>query len=298
MTTHRVLLALLLALIAASAAPAQVGPDSGQDVDTLVLIDGATTNRWEAVEGTLTRAIRDGFRVFRFHVPVDWTAGEPDYPIGWPRLQPSLTDDERDWSDWTGWEQIRIVVYAETTRDALPRLPLGIAASTGEQNANWGRECEGLRRDEWGEFVFDLADLPLPDQVRSLSLYISDSEYRHGDTVTFSISQLELLRYRKPTLIGFRPVAKIAFADERVLGLIVHMLGIPPDATAPVEVFLARGDETLAKHVIEVAQGTTRIAFPLPQRLAPATYSLVISAAGRAMSDTVELVPSPWQKGE
>jgi len=295
MATHRVLLALLLILIAASAAPAQVSPDSSQDVDTLVFIDGATTDRWEAVEGSLTRAIRDGFRVFRFHVPVDWTAGEPDYPIGWPRLQPSLTDDERDWS---GWEQIRIVLYAETTRDALPSRPFGIAVSTGEQNANWSRECEGLRKDEWGEFVFDLADLPLPDQIRSLSLYISDSEYRHGDTVTFSISRLELVRYRKPALIGFRPVAKIAFADERVLGLTVTMLGLAPGATAPVEVLLTRGDGTLARHVTEVAQGTTRIAFPLPQGLAPATYSLVVSAAGRALSDTVELVPSPWQKGE
>ena len=295
MAIHRVLLGLLLVLIAASAAPAQISPDSGKDVDTLILIDGVTTDRWEAVEGTLTRAIRDGFRVARFYVPVDWTAGEPDYPVGWPRLQPSLTEDERD---WTRWEQIRIVVYAETTRDALPRLPLGISINTGEQNANWSRECEGLRKDEWGEFVFDLADLPLPDQVRSLSLYISDSEYRHGDTVTFSISRLELMRYRKPTLIGFRPVARIAFADEQVLGLTVRMLGIPTDATAPVEVLLTRGDGTLARHVTEVAQGTTRIAFPLPQGLAPATYSLVVSAAGRALSDTVQLVPSPWQKGE
>ncbi|MCJ7822122.1 MAG: carboxypeptidase-like regulatory domain-containing protein, partial [Armatimonadetes bacterium] len=206
-----------------------------------------------------------------------------------------LTEDERD---WTGWEQIRLVVYAETTRDALPRLPLGIAVSTGEQNANWGRECEGLRKDEWSEFIFDLADLPLPDQIRSFSLYISDSEYRHGDTVTFSISRLELMRYRKPTLIGFQPLAKIAFADEPVLGLTVDMLGLAPGATAPIEVLLTRGDGTLAKHATEAAQGTTRIAFPLPQGLAPGSYSLVVSAAGRALSDTVQLVPSPWQKGE
>ncbi|MCJ7821720.1 MAG: hypothetical protein MUQ26_01340, partial [Armatimonadetes bacterium] len=128
MAIHRVLLALFLVLIAASAAPAQISPDSGKDVDTLVLIDGVTTDRWEAVEGTLTRAIRDGFHVFLFHVPVDWTAGEPDYPVGWPRLQPTLTEAERD---WTGWEQLRLVVDAETTRDALPRLPLGIAVCTG-----------------------------------------------------------------------------------------------------------------------------------------------------------------------
>ena len=100
------------------------------DVERLVLIDGKTVNGWEAVESTLTPAVIQGTNALLFSVPVDWSTGEPNYPIGWPRIQMSLP---AEMSDWRKWEQMRLRVYALTTRDPLPYRPLGVTVSSADK---------------------------------------------------------------------------------------------------------------------------------------------------------------------
>jgi len=107
-------LAAWLSLTALAAPPRE-------PIETRVLIDGKTTGGWQAVESALTTSRVDGMKVLLFRGPVDWHAGEPDYPIGWPRIATSLPPDQ---GDWRGWDQIRLRV--------LPRTcALGLRVSCG-----------------------------------------------------------------------------------------------------------------------------------------------------------------------
>jgi hypothetical protein len=264
----------------------------GDDVERLVLIDGKTVNGWEAVESALAPAIIQGTNALLFSVPVNWSTGEPNYPIGWPRIQLSLPVEM---GDWRNWEQMRVRVYALTSRDPLPYHPLGVTVSSADRNVSWERDAVGLQTGQWSEFAFDLRDLPERDRVRSVGIFISEDAYRDGETVRFYISELELLRYTRPTLVGFDLLAAAAFADAKALPVAVKMLGLGEGETAPVALRLKDGDKMLAQAEALVPEGVTQVSLPLPTGISPGEYRLVATGGGEERSRAVRLVPSPWE---
>lgn len=263
------------------------------DVERLVLIDGKTVNGWEAVESTLTPAVIQGTNALLFSVPVDWSTGEPNYPIGWPRIQMSLP---AEMSDWRKWEQMRLRVYALTTRDPLPYRPLGVTVSSADRNVSWERDAEGLRTGEWREYTFDLRDVPERGRVRSIGVFVSEDAYPDGEKLSFYISDLELLRYPRPTLVGFDLLASVAFADANGVPLAVHVLGLAESAAEPVAVRLVLRENAVSRTEARVPEGVTQLSLPIPAGLSPGEYSVVVSGAGHELSRTVRLISSPWQE--
>lgn len=294
MRVFRLVLFAAFGLYLVPAAPDTLFGDTpmSDDVERLVLIDGKTVNGWEAVESTLAPAIIQGTSALLFSVPVDWSAGEPNYPIGWPRIQMSVPPEQ---SDLRRWEQLRFRVRALTDRDPLPTRPLGITISAGDTHVSWERDAVGLQTGQWSEFVFDLRDLPERDRVRSIGVFISEDAYRDGETVRFYISDLELLCYTRPTLVGFDLLAAVAFADAKALPVAVKMLGLGEGDTAPVSLRLKEGAKMLAQAEVLVPKDVTQVSLPLPTGIRPGEYRLVASSGGEERARAVRLVSSPWE---
>jgi len=282
------LAALLFPLIRAGAAAPT------DDLERLALLHGRSADGWQAVEGTITPTTLEGTPAIAFRVEVNWLEGEKGYPIGWPRMQMNLPKDR---ADWRKWERIRVKVYARTSRGSLPHQPLGLTLSAGGRNANWERDFEGLGLGRWQEYVFDLSDLALRDRVDSVGLFISESNYQHGDVLEFFIADVELLRYTRPTLISLEPRAKLVFADDCSLGAAVTMLGVPAGASAPIQVRLEKGGRAFAGCRAEVAEGTGLISLRLPKPPPTGDYTLVASDGKRELRAGVKLITSPWQGG-
>jgi len=286
--------ALVLTLVAACAAAfCGLAAAATASTERLVLIDGVSTAQWQAVESTLTPALIEGGNALLFRVTVDWKTGEPNYPVGWPRIQRSLPPGQ---GDWRKWERIRLRVYVKKTGGPFPHQPIGITISSGDRNVSWEKDCTGLKAGAWQEFTFDLRDVPEKDKVKSLGIFISESEYADGDVLESYISDLELLRYGRPTLVGFTPLAAAAFADSKALPLVVDLLGVQPGATAPVEIQLSRGGETIAAQTAKAGEGETQVSLPLPRGLAPGDYSLSVRSDARTLSHSIILIESPWQE--
>jgi hypothetical protein len=264
------------------------------DVERLVLIDGRSLDGWEAEEATLTPIVVEGTPALAFRVVVNWHEGEARYPIGWPRIGKSVPEGQGDWS---AWEQMRLRVRAEASVDALPYQPLGVSLSTGGGNANWEREAEGLRKDQWMEFTFDLSDVPQRERVDHVGLFISEADYPDGAELQFGIADLELVRYRRPTLVGLEPLARVAFADAKALPLAVKMYGLSAGATAPVQIMLRQGQRVVTEDRLQAQEGSTQLSLSLPAGLAPGGYSLVVSGGGREFSEAIKLAASPWKEG-
>jgi hypothetical protein len=257
------------------------------------LIDGREVGDWRAEEATLAPSTVAGEPVLLFTVPVDWHAGEANYPIGWPRISLTVPPDQRD---WRGWEQLRLRVRAHSSAGSLPFRPLGITISSGSQRISWEEEVPALPVGQWREFTFDVRKLPDPSDVRAVGVYISEDKYADKTTLEFAIARLELVRYSEPTLVDLRPLAAVAFADARSLPLRVTLLGLRDRATAPVELRLMRGGAAVAARQAQAEEGETPLSFSLPADLSPGEYTLSGTAGGRTLSAPVKLVVSPWQE--
>jgi len=284
--------ALALILIAACGL-ACCGIAAAADTERWVLIDGESTAGWHAEESILTPVEIDGTKALLFRVQVDWASGEPNYPIGWPRIHFGVPAGQ---GDWRKWEQVRLGVYAKKAGAPFPAQPLGITVSSGKRNVSWEKNCSGLRAGAWQEFVFDLRDAPARESVSSLGVFISESDYSDGDVLEFYISDLELLRYTRPTLMSFHPLGEVAFTDARALPAIVDMLGVAAGAAAPVEIELRKGGEVIAAATAQATEGETQVSLPLSEPLPAGGYALAITAGGRVLSHNITLVASPWQE--
>ncbi len=289
MASHcfRCLLGMALCLLLGNVSATDAG-----DVERWVLIGGRSVGEWAAVESTLSLATARGEDAFLFHVPVDWTAGEKDYPVGWPRIQMRVPDDR---ADWRQWEQLRLRLYVPAEGDPLPADPIGISLGTGDHHSSWGRNATGLRRGDWTEFAFELSDVPDADRVHSIGIFISESNYRHGATLRFYVSRLELVRHLKPTLVGLDSVPGVAFADAAAVSFRVKMLGVG-SGTAEIEIALRRGDATVSQTTARVVRGTTLVTLPLSSTARPGEYTLLARAGEKEISQPIRLVASPWQE--
>ena len=131
-------------------------------------------------------------------------------------------------------------------------------------------------------------------------VYARASEALGYDMVRLSFEdpagEIGLTRYTQPALLSLRPAARVAFADSRSLPLQVTVLGLVQDHTAPVEVRLLRGDETVTASSLPAGEGETQLGLPLPGGLSPGDYVVSGTVGESTQSAPVTLVASPWQE--
>ncbi len=285
MRPFRRLLLVLLALPLSHLAAAQE--------ERRALIDGRAVGGWQAEEATLAPSTVEGEPVLLFTVPVDWSAGEVNYPIGWPRISLSVPEDQRD---WRGWEQLRLRVLARSSAGSLPFRPLGVTIRGGSERISWEDEVSALPVGQWQELTFDLRRLPDASDVRAVGVYISEDKYADKTTLAFALARLELVRYSQPTLVDLKPSASVAFADAKSLPLRITLLGLRGTATAPVELRLMKDGAAVAAQQAQAVEGETQLTFALPKDFSSGEYTLSGTAGGRTLSAPVRLVASPWQE--
>lgn len=289
-------LVLLLLAVPPGTADAQRLIREGR-IERLLLVDGEALEGWAVTEGTLepsSARSRSG-RALLFHVPVDWHAGEVQYPIGWPRCWLKIPPEAQD---WTGWERLRFWMCADTSRNELPNVPVTLLITTTGPRSNWSRDL-ALRKGEPVELVFALDDIPDRDQVREIKFSIAESRYKDGDRVDFYLDDLELMRFVEPTVVGLEPLARVGFADDPALPVMVEVLGLPPDEKADISLALMKGDTAVATTTAEVPAGRTRMSLRMPPGLAAGDYRLVVLGqdTGELGAD-LRLLDSPWQGGD
>lgn len=259
---------------------------------TRVLIDGTSALGWNAVEGTLTPTTIDGEPAMLFRIPVDWHGGEANYPVGWPRIQTNYTEEQ---GDWRGWDLIRLRILPRSSTGSLPFRPLGITI-TSQERGGWERDIPSLKYGEWQGVTFDLRDVVSPEKVRANGIFISEDKYADGTTLDFYISRLELVRYIRPTVVEFAPVASATFTDAKSLPIKIKMYGVPEGKTVPVQLALKREGKVIATSTVQVGNGETQLTLPLKKPVVPGEYSISAVVSGNARSVPIRFVTSPWQE--
>ena len=286
------LVPLLLTSAALAADPA---------MEKRVLFGAGSAKQWSPAESTIAASdarTREGRPALHWHVTVDHYVGEPKYPIGWPRISSSLREPAE--RDWTGWDYLEMWVYADTSRPALPREAVGMAIYTPDKASAVNRTLSELVKGQWVRVRIPLTQVPRHQDVRMVQLNISESRYRHGDTLDVYIDEIALLRYARPTLLEFAAEEAVAFADARQVAVRFNLAGVKAGDAAEVVCELRQAGQAVATSKTKVMRGPHRVVLDLAKGNLPAgEYEIVARIAGGDEAKApVRLVESPWTISE
>lgn len=291
-------LGVIMLLLAAGLGPRGRTAESEPPLEKRIVFGPESSSAWSVAESTVERSTvhtRNGSPVLHWHITVDHFAGEPQYPIGWPRANCALRDAAaRDWSEW---DYFQFWVYTDTTRAALPQEPVGLTLYTPEKQDAYHRPLTELKKGEWVQVRIPLAQVPRHHDVRLMQVHISESQYRHQDQLDFYFDELALVRYAQPTLLDFAPEGQALFADEQQLPVRFQLTGVKSNERVEVTCELRTGATVVARTTVAAARGPQRVVIDLSSAKPQAgEYQVVARASGGAeASARVRLVASPWQ---
>ena len=285
-------------LTAVGIAGAQV-PASGVPMERLVLFDPHAAKQWSQAESsaeTSTTRTRSSAPTLHWHVTVDHTTGEPKYPIGWPRITQTIPDGPL--RDWSAWDFLHFWVFTETSRERLPRDPVGLTLYAPDKSSGFLRRLSELKKRTWTEVTVPIAQISRPADVRLIQFHISESDYRHQDTLDLYFDELALLRYAKPTLLDFAAERAVMFDDTKHIPAHFRLSGVKPDEMLEVSCELRREGRIAARASVKATRGLQRALLDVSRtRLTPGEYELVATVAGGPppTAAKVRLVESPWR---
>ena len=214
--------------------------------------------------------VKNALHALLFANVVDYTKGEKNYPIGWPRTNRDMVKAKL--TDWSAYDFFECWIYADTSRESLPGTPLGLGfAHTGHKRST-DFALKEVKKDEWVKIVIPISKFLDPKDVRSIRFNISESNYKHGDRVDFYISDMALTRYVEPAIAEIVVDRRLLYTGEPHITAEYSVMGYKgmEDLTAEFEV--GKGDGAPAASARAKGARKGEVTMPLPQPLTPGTY--------------------------
>jgi hypothetical protein len=289
---------LCLGLVALLGRPCVAGEPA---MEKRILFGPESAKQWSPAESTVEASNtkkRGEQASLHWHIAVDHFGGEAKYPIGWPRMGLAFKDPAA--RDWSGWDFLEMWIYTDTSREKMPREPLGMSLQAPDKAGAFSRSLPEVAKGQWAQIRIPLTQVPRHSDVRSIQFNISDSNYKHQDRIDFYFDEVALLRYAKPTLLDFSAEESVIFADSRHIPIRFNLTGVNPDEAKDVTCELRQAGKAVAKVSAKAMRGPQRVVLGLGQaRLSPGEYEIAASVAGGDAATTpLRLVESPWQKAE
>ena len=263
-------------------------------------LDGvADPKRWSPAECEISVSPHTVWEhpAFRMRIPVDFTTGEKQYPIGWPRMYLNLLPEEQAWQ---AYDRFEFQIFTETSRTNLPKRPLifHLFNAQGQQKLI---TLDLAAIGAWRTFDVNISDLGLTGNIARLGFNINEADYNDKDLVDFHIGGFRLARATVAQVTELKTVASALFCDSRVLPFELVVEGPPDKLAAGIQFQLRCGNRTALAITLPVTRGRQTLYLPLADaKLDPALYTLVACPDDPALRKevTITVTSSPWQKGE
>lgn len=264
-----------------------------------VLFGPESASSWSVAESSLqasARQTRTSQPVLHWHIPVDHFAGEANYPIGWPRI--SIVPREASAQNWSDWDYLDLWIHASSSRQSLPREPMGLALYTPDKAAAYHRPLRELKQNAWTRIRIPLSDIPRHHNVRLIQFHVSESNYRHQDQLDFLLDEIALLRYAQPAFVEFAAEQAVLFADTRQIPLRFNVAGIKQGERVALTCRLKTGGRMVEETKTEVPRGLQRHSLEVRERsLRPGSYQIEgwLGGAREPVVAEVRVIESPWR---
>lgn len=213
--------------------------------------------------------VRQGKLALEFANVVDHTKGEKNYPIGWPRSGKDLK--KLGLTDWSEYEYFECWIYVTTSREALPKTPLGVGFYHSGPKRSTSFGLDEVRKDQWTKIQIPISKIELSDDVQRVQFNISESNYDHGDEVNFYIDDVVLTRFAHPVIGSMRPQRRIVYAGDRSLTAEFELLGTQAGKDVTVVLEVGSGEAAIAKTLRPASElyGEITIELDASDRLRP-----------------------------
>jgi len=207
-------------------------------------------------------ASQDGKKAaLRWRVTIDHQrdGGEGgQYPVGWPRIARTFRENELDMSQY---DYLEILVRVDSDRDEVADdstlLGLTIGAHAKPRRFYENRFELGDRQRTWIPIRVPVQDMINKaamgtDPWKSISrvqIYLRESDYQHGDTLTFDISRVRLMRYTSPVIASLDAPRFLLLPSPRlaVQFTLQGMTNVTPDSHRLVASIRDRNGKTVAR---------------------------------------------------
>ncbi|MCC7495249.1 MAG: hypothetical protein IT204_23070 [Fimbriimonadaceae bacterium] len=278
-------LTLLLLLRALPAAP----PTS---VTVLPAFEDAKL--WYAAECSVSNAAPPGqpelTKAIHLAIPVDHTAGEPQYPIGWPRggIAPAPA------ADWSGYDWLRFRAYCTSNREKLPHGGLGLILSMPDRGTEFHLPVP-LVKDGWCSVEVPIERLSNSRQIARLQFNISESQWAHGDRLDVWFADLQLVKVTAPAVLALRSLERVLSSDAGYVVLELQVAGLPPGELLPARLVARSAGKEVAAVALQVRRGLQRLTVKVPP-LPPGELTLTVQLppGQDAASTTVTITRGPF----
>ncbi len=147
--------------------------------------------RWSPAECTVTAAEGGGMTV---NMPIDHKAGQKDYPIGWPRLYLyRIAPQEKDWSKAKAVSFKFKLEFTGTTQKYPVTFHVRTMAPGAKKAEGPAIPVPGIVNNKEVTVEIPLPALKNPENVAYFGFSISESQYKHGENLKFTLRDLKLI---------------------------------------------------------------------------------------------------------
>ena len=235
----------------------------------------------------------NGHPTLIFHIDVDHHAGEPKYPIGWPRIYLKKPGD----IPWKDYDMLEFKVRASTSAPPLPGVAFNMKF-TGTPKANidirFGQK--ELKPNEWFPFSFQLNKIAAFQSFSNSGFFISESNYADKTVLDFTFAEARLVRSAACKITEME-VQGANYATATRIPVKLTVFGPASDAARGVPFQITQGDKLIRRETLPVARGTQMLEMDISElRLAPGDYGLTAfpDHPERRLTVTFKLIASPF----
>lgn len=278
-----------------------LGPmPAAEIIDILNYDQFADPKRWAPAECEVKKShlTVDNRPCVHMHIPVDYHAGEKQYPIGWPRMYLNLITGENDWSDY---DRLEFKLYTEMSRKEPPTHALSMVfrSKDGQSTSIAMGKDNKMKLGEWVSVTMPISDIKSAGQISSIGLNISESNYKDKDVLDFHIGGFRLVRSTACTILEMTAKPAYLFSDSAVLTVELLVTGPASDAARGVPFELKHGDDNaLRSETLPVKRGRNILNIDVSELdLIPNEYRLTAFPDNpeRRIYVDIKVVDSPWR---
>ncbi len=286
-------------LVADSTAPFNILPakpaGAVQDVEEYFYLDTiAAPDQWSPseAEARSTDTV-NGHPTLTFHIDVDHHAGEPKYPIGWPRMYMRKPND----IPWKDYDKFEFKVFTKTSSNRLPARAFNLKFSGQPRiNIDLSFGPKQLKLNEWIPFSMPTNKLGEITSFSSVGFFISEANYPDKEVLDFTFAEIRLVRssYCKITEMETQGVR---YNTSPTLPVKITVFGPASDAARGIPFQIARGDKVLRLETLPVVRGNQTLQMDVSElNLTNGDYTLTAfpDNPDRKLTVSFKVIDSPF----
>lgn len=267
------------------------------DTEEYLYLDSLTEPaQWAPAEAE-ARKVDDvnGHPALTFHIDVDHHAGEPKYPIGWPRMYMRKPNDI-PWKDYDKLE-FKVLAKIASAPATLPNTAFSLKFTGAPKKSieiPFGNK--NLKLGEWVQFSMPLSKIEDITTFASSGFYICESHYSDKEVLDFTFAEIRLVRssFCKVTEMETQGVR---YDTNHTLPVKLTVFGPASDGARGIPFQIAQGGRVLRLETLPVARGEQTIKMDISElHLKNGDYTLTAfpNNPDRKLSVSFKVIDSPF----